>query len=90
MVRHSCRVADGAEEDGVVIADLRLPVGRHHRSMLEVMIATPVEFVPLESDIVLARRGVQATQPFRHDFLADAVAGDDSDSMGFHDFLLPR
>ena len=81
MVGHGLRPADGAEEDGVVPADLRLPVLRQHRAVLEVVVAGgEIEDIEADVDLEFRRRSLEHAQPFRHDLLADAVAGDDRNS----------
>ena len=79
MVGHLRGPADGAEEDRVVLADLLFPVLRHHRAVLQVVIARPVEVIELQLDLEPARRRVEDAQPLGHDLLADAVAGDHRD-----------
>ncbi len=87
MVRHGFRPADGAEEDRVVAADLRLPVLRHHPAMGGVVVAGgEVEMVEGEVDLELAGGRFEDAQTLGHHFLADAVAGDDRDlqTIGRH------
>src|SRR5690606_8651041 len=79
VVGHRVRPADGTEEDGFMAADLRGPVVGHHLAVLGVVIAAPVEVVPLKIDAEAPRRGVQHAQAFGHHFLADAIAGNDCD-----------
>ncbi|MNR20306.1 hypothetical protein D3C85_1371400 [compost metagenome] len=57
-----------------MLADLRLPVVRHHLAVLGVIVAAPVEMIPLELDAEARRHGIQHLQTFRHDFLANPVS----------------
>ena len=83
MIRHRRRPADGAEEDGV-IAELCLPVVRHHlaraarssRSWRSRVIAFEVK--------PKSRAAFEDAHAFGHDFLADAVTGDDGDAVFAH------
>ena len=80
VVRHGVRPADGAEEDRVVAADLRLPVVRHHLPVFGVVVAGgEVEAVESKVDVEFVGGCFQHAQALRHDLLADAVAGDDRD-----------
>ena len=83
MVGDLFRPAHGAEEDGVVMADLVLPVARQHLAVLQVVVAGgEVEFVELEFEVVPLCSSVKDAHAFRDDFLANSVAGDDGDSVG--------
>ncbi len=84
VVRHRRRPADGTEEDGVVASDLVLPVRRHHRAVLEVVLRAPVEVVVLDVDVEPTSRGVEDQQSLRDHLLADAVARDDGDPVWRH------
>ena len=87
MVRHLLRPAHGAEKDGVVAADLLLPIVRHHLAVAGVVIAArEIESVITQIDAELTRRRVQYADSFRNYFAADAVARDDGDPMGLHVF----
>ena len=78
------RPADRAEIDRVVLADLGLPVLRHHLAVLFVIVpGREVEMVEMHGDAVLFRGRLQHAQALRHHFLADAVAGNDRDPIGF-------
>ncbi|KCB33435.1 hypothetical protein L541_1548 [Bordetella hinzii CA90 BAL1384] len=81
MVGHGGRPADGAEENGLVPADLLCPVIRHHLAVPGVIVAAPVKMIPLEADAKARGGRVQHAQPFRHHFLANTVAGNHGDSM---------
>src|SRR3546814_5773366 len=69
------RPADGAEIDGVVAADLRLPVVRHHLPVRRVVVARrELEHVETKVEVEAPRRRLEDAQALRHDLLADAVA----------------
>src|SRR5258708_34419693 len=85
MVRYA-GCADRAEEDRVVMTDLLQSVGRHHRALVEIPLAGPVELVVREGDAVPAADGFEDGQGGGHDLAADAVAGDEGDSIGAHAF----
>lgn len=76
MVGHRGGPADRAEENGFVLADLRLPVVRHHLAVLGVVVAAPIEMVPLEADAEALRDGIEHFQAFRDDLLPDPVPRD--------------
>ena len=79
------RVAGRAEQDGVCFAQRFEAIGRHHHPVLAIVIAAPVEILEFEFEMGL--RGSQCGKHFapgRNHFLADAVAGDTGDSIGFH------
>ncbi len=84
MVGHGRRPADGAVEDRVVRAENVEPVLGHHAAVLRVVIAIPVELLPIECDAELAPGGLENGHALRHRFLADTVPGDDGDAMRFH------
>ena len=84
VVRYGRGPAHRAEEQRVVAADLVLPVLRHHRAVLGVVVAAPVEVIELEVDVELAGRRIEHAQPFGDDLLADAVARDDRDPVCGH------
>ena len=74
--------ADGAEVDRVMAADLLLPVLRHHAAVLFVVVAArEIEIVEAQLEAELLGRGFEHAHAFRHDLLADAVAGNDCDTM---------
>jgi hypothetical protein len=81
--------ADGAEEDGIVAADLVLPVVRHVLAvLLAVVPAREIEVVELQVDAEFRRRRLHHPHALGHGFLADAVAGDDCDALPAHGVLL--
>ena len=71
--------ADGAQEDGIVLGDLREPVGRHHGAGLGEALAGPVEMVPGVVDAEARAHRLQHADALRHHLVADAVARDDGD-----------
>ncbi len=76
------RPADRTEIDRVVLADLRLPVLRHHLAVLFVIVpGSEVEMVEMHGNAVLFRGRFQHAQAFRDHFLADAVTGNDRDPI---------
>ena len=85
--RHA-RVADGPQEDGVVLAELRQHgVGQG----LPRRMPTPCAEVVVgggELRAVVAHDGLEHLQPFADDLRADAVAADDRDRVGVLDLLL--
>jgi hypothetical protein len=75
--------ADRAEKDRLVSANAVLPVGRHHRAVLLVVIATgEVELIQRQADSEAARRRIERAQALGHHLDTDAVAGNDRDPMG--------
>jgi hypothetical protein len=89
MIRHHLRHADRAEENRLKALKLLEPVVRHHLAVPQVVVAVgPVERGPFDVDAETQRGGVHRAYAFGHDFLADAVAGDDGDFMGLHQYLL--
>ena len=84
MVRHVGR-AHRAEIDRVVPLDLIAPVDRHHQSYGAIIIRSPVEAIEFEFKAALGRRqGREDFDPGGNDLVADAVAGDDRDSITPH------
>ena len=70
--------ADRAEEDGVVLADLGLPVLRHHPLVLLVIVpAREIEPVLSHPKPNFLGRRLEHAHAFRHDLLSDAVAWND-------------
>ena len=92
VIRHLRRPADRAEVDRVVLADLLLPVLRHHAAVLLVVVAGgEIEIVVPQLEAEFLRRRLEHAHALRHDFLADAVArndGDAIDAVGGHGRLL--
>jgi hypothetical protein len=73
--------ADGAEEDRLEAAEDLQPVGRHHRALLLVAPARPVELGVLERDAVPRAHGVEHLAGGGDDLRADPVARDDGDLL---------
>ena len=76
VIRHA-RVADGAEEHGVVCAHDLERVGRHHRPGFVEVGRAPRQFVPLE----LESERIDGPACLRDDFRADSVSRDHGDAM---------
>src|SRR6185503_7042204 len=68
-----------AEEDAVHALDLVEPVLRHHCAALGEALAAPIVMLPFELEAVAAPRRLEHAHAFRHDLLADPVAGNDGD-----------
>jgi len=80
MVGHGSWPAHGAEEDGVHAREPGLPVVRHHFSVGGVVVAAgPVDGGDVQLQAKALCGGLQHAQALGHDFLADAVSGDDGD-----------
>jgi hypothetical protein len=78
-------MAGRAKQDRIVFGDLLASVDRHHAAVLLVVIAAPVEMVDLEGKAALALRdGFEHLDTGRHDFRADAVAGNGCDLVALH------
>jgi hypothetical protein len=72
----------GAKQNGVVAANLCLPIVGHHLSVAgKVGAVGEIKFVQLQLDAKAARRSVQHAQAFGHDFLANAVSSDNGDAV---------
>jgi len=84
VVRHEVRRTHGAEVDGIVAANLLLPVLGHHRAVAYVVPAAPVEVIEGQRDAELAADLIEDAQPFRHDFSTDSVAGNHGNAMAAH------
>ena len=79
------RVAGRTEQDGVLAAQRIEAIGRHHHAVLAVVVATPAEV--LERELKGGAAGGQRGQYLlagRYDFLADAVAWNGGNVVGFH------
>ena len=85
------RIAGGAEQDRVLVADRGQAVLRHHRAVPAEVVAAPVEVLEREAEAA-ARPGerLQHLLAGRNDFLADAVAGNGRDRVGLHEGLRGR
>jgi hypothetical protein len=65
-----------------MLADLVLPVVRHHLAVLLVIIpGGEIEMIEMQVDAVLFRGGLQHPQPLRRHFLPNTVAGNDRDPI---------
>ena len=83
VVRHAGKPAR-AEEDGVVPADGVQRVGRHHAAVAGAVFAAPGIFVPLEFDAEPASRRFDGTDTLGADFAADAIPGNECDTVFLH------
>src|SRR5512135_2773691 len=82
MIGNLSRPADRAEIDRVVLADLLLPVFRHHLAVLFVILpAGEIEMIEMNADAVFFRRHFKHPEPLRYHLLADPVAGNDRDPV---------
>src|SRR6218665_2523360 len=74
--------AHGAEVDGLVAAALLVPVVGRHLAVLFVVVPTgKVDGIELQRNAEPALRRVEHTQALGHDFLADAVSGNDGNAV---------
>src|ERR1700679_2977053 len=84
MVRDVGR-SDRAEIDGVVTFDLIAAVDRHHQPGGAIIVRSPVEAIAGEFEAALgSSQGREDFDSGWDDLLADAVAGDDRDSITPH------
>ena len=67
-----------------MLADLLLPVCRHHAAVLQVIVAAPVETLPFKPKVEFAGHCIEDTQSFGNHFFANAVAGDYRDPVFLH------
>src|SRR5215469_3985721 len=74
-------MTDGAEIEGIVEPQPLDPVLRHHHTHIDVALAAPVEFVPLEAKAMRARRRLHRGDPLGHHLATDAVAGNHRDPI---------
>ena len=80
VVGHPCRPADRTEKNRVHALQLTFPVVRHHLAGVGVVVATgPADRRQIQHHAEALLRRLQHPQSLRHDFLADAVAGDHRD-----------
>ncbi len=80
---------DLAHDREDMAADLVLPVvGQHLAVLLAVVPAGKAEVVELQVDVEAAGGRLHRADALGHDFLADAVAGDDGDALLAHGVLL--
>ncbi|MNR33320.1 hypothetical protein D3C85_1509850 [compost metagenome] len=66
-------------------------VVRHHHAVFAEVVAAPVEILELELEAAAGRsQGFEHLLAGRHDFLADAVAGNGCDLVRLHGFVSER
>ena len=78
------RIADGAEIDRVELHQAIDAVVVHHATVLEVVVASPRNLRELATEAALLGGQVQDFDAGGHDFLADAVASDNCNSIVLH------
>src|SRR6516165_10662627 len=67
-----------------MLADLLLPVVRHHLAVLFVIVVGgELEMIEMHGHAVLFRRSLEDAQALRHHFLADSVARNNGDPVWF-------
>ncbi len=81
VVRH-LGVAHGAEKDGVEGPELLQAVLGHHRTGLKITFAGVGKLGELHGKLEAVGKRLQGPHPFGHDLAADAVAGDQRDTIG--------
>ena len=79
--------ADGPVIDRLEALQLLEPVLGHHPAVKRVIVRAPVVMGEREVDAEFFRGRLDDALTFRHDFLADAVAGHHGDSVRRHPFL---
>ena len=88
-VVRNVRIARRSEQDGVHPAQPVEPIVRHHHAVPAIPVPAPIENSELEAESASSlRQRLQDLLPRRHDFLADAVAGDGGDPVELHPVLL--
>ena len=76
-------VARGPEKDGVFAAQRIQSALRHHRAVLPIVVAAPVEIFEFEFKLIQCPgQHLEHLPPRGHNFLADAVAGNGGDAIG--------
>jgi hypothetical protein len=82
--RRDSRVADGAQEKGVVIRQFAEASVGKAAAMFKIEVGAEGVFGPGETEAETVGGGVEGFPGFGSDFGADAVSGDDGESIGFH------
>ena len=83
------RRADGAEQDGVELAELVGAVLRHHDAMLLVVVRPPVEVLEVERELAIALGAdLQGLDAGLDHLGPDAVAAHGGNLVSTHVFLL--
>src|SRR5438876_5710293 len=78
------READGAEEDRVMVAQLRNSVRGHHVPGRFVSLATPIEMAKTEAEAEFRAGRRENIETLGYDFLADTITGNDGYFVGLH------
>ncbi len=81
-------MADGAEQDGVVLPQHVPAVGRHDAAGLLVVGAAPGQLGPFDGRALAAQRGVGHAHGLVDHFRSNAVAADHGDAGNCHCILL--
>ena len=81
MVRHLGRT-HGAEKDGIERPELLEAVLGHHPAGLEIVLAGVRKLFEIHGKLEASGKRLQGPHPFGHDFAADAVTGDQRDTIG--------
>src|SRR6516164_4774643 len=83
------RRTDGAEQDGVELAELVGAVGRHHHAMLAVIVRTPVEVLKVQGESAIALGAhLQDLHSGLNHLGPDAITAHGGDLARTHVFLL--
>jgi hypothetical protein len=77
-------ISHRAQVNRVEAAELIEPILRHHPASFEIVLATPIEVVPVKSYVIPASGGFENTQTFGHDFMPNAVPLNDCDLVTTH------
>ena len=88
-IRHRRR-ADGAEVDRVEGGEPSHAVFIHHALMFQIVFTAPRQLGEVQRDSAAARRRFEHGDARRDDFFADAVTGDDRNSMRGHQLVGSR
>ena len=88
VLRAGAGEADGAEVDGVELAELGLVRLVDELARLEVVLAAEGEDLRLEAELELLGGGLEDLEALADHFGTGAVAGDDCDVVGFHGWVV--
>ena len=84
------RVARRAKQNRILVAQRIKAVFRHHLAVRAIPVTTPSKVLKRKFKIADGSQGLQHLLARRHDFLANAVAGDAGDAVCFHEAVLSR